>query len=169
MLTSRDEAENESFFCFRLPWKVTLEVEKQLYWIILGKIQWLRWEESISILPFFLQNGKLCTGENFKKVVNLNSLKNSLRSLRIQVLICISACLFCFLVFLLLRTDYQGRTKKKEVKYKQIEADTLSPSFIPTFFFLDFFLQVIVNWALHCPRYLSDRFVHSLKIMLPSS
>ena len=108
---------------------------------------------------------------SFKKVSyeQERTLKNSLRSLRIQVLICISACLFCFLVFLHLRTDYQGRTKKKEVKYKQIEADTLSPSFIPTFFFLDLFLQVIVNWALHCPRYLSDRFVHSLKIMLPSS
>ena len=129
-----------------------------------------------TLLNYFRKNPMVEVREihfnfSFKKVSyeQERTLKNSLRSLKIQVLICISACLFCFLVFLLLRTDYQGRTKKKEVKYKQIEADTLSPSFIPTFFFLDFFLQVIVNWALHCPRYLSDRFVHSLKIMLPSS
>ena len=53
---------------------------------------------------------------SFKKVSyeQERTLKNSLRSLRIQVLICISACLFCFLVFLHLRTDYQGRTKRKK-------------------------------------------------------
>ena len=55
--------------------------------------------------------------------------------------------------------------KKKQVKYKQIKADTLSPSSYGTFSSW-IFLQGIVNWASHCRRDLSGRFVYSLKIML---